>query len=355
MSEDDAEREHDPTPQKLERARRKGDIVRSTELSTAAGYAGLLLAVVMTGRAGVEGIGTRAIALIGLQRTGEEPLIGAAMGGAMRLMLPVLPLFVLPALAVLAALAAQRAIVFAPDKLQPKLSRINPLKNAGQKFGRSGLAEFVKSLAKMLFVSGLLGWFILDRLPELTLAQYRDARLAFAGLMEDFVRFLTLILVMIGGIAALDWFWQRHDFLRRNRMTRQELLDEMKQSDGDPHVKGQRRRRAEAIATQRMLADVPKADVVIVNPTHYAVALRWERGSGRAPVCVAKGVDEVAARIREAASLAGVPIRSDPPAARALHASVDLGQEILPEHFAAVAAAIRFAETMRAKARRRWQ
>ena len=138
-------------------------------------------------------------------------------------------------------------------------------------------------------------------------------------------------------------------------MTRQELLDEMKQSDGDPHVKGQRRRRAEAIATQRMLADVPKADVVIVNPTHYAVALRWDRGSGRAPVCVAKGVDEVAARIREAASLAGVPIRSDPPAARALHASVDLGQEILPEHFAAVAAAIRFAETMRAKARRRWQ
>ncbi|PQV57108.1 flagellar biosynthetic protein FlhB [Defluviimonas denitrificans] len=355
MSEDDAEREHDPTPQRLEEARRKGDIVRSTELLTAAGYAGLLLAVVMTGRAGVEGIGTRAVALIGLQRTGEEPLIGAAMGGAMRLMLPVLPLFVLPALAVLAALAAQRAIVFAPDKLQPKLSRINPLKNAGQKFGRSGLAEFVKSLAKLLFVSGLLGWFILDRLPELTLAQYRDARLAFAGLMEDFVRFLTLILMMIGGIAALDWFWQRHDFLRRNRMTRQELLDEMKQSDGDPHVKGQRRRRAEAIATQRMLADVPKADVVIVNPTHYAVALRWDRGSGRAPVCVAKGVDEVAARIREAASLAGVPIRSDPPAARALHASVDLGQEILPEHFAAVAAAIRFAETMRAKARRRWQ
>jgi flagellar biosynthetic protein FlhB len=102
-----------------------------------------------------------------------------------------------------------------------------------------------------------------------------------------------------------------------------------------------------------MLADVPKADVVIVNPTHYAVALRWDRESRRAPVCVAKGVDEVAARIREAAAMAGVPVRSDPPTARALHASVEIGREILPEHYAPVAAAIRFAEKMRRRARER--
>jgi flagellar biosynthetic protein FlhB len=108
---------------------------------------------------------------------------------------------------------------------------------------------------------------------------------------------------------------------------------------------------AQAIAQNRMMADVPKADVVIVNPTHYAVALKWSRGSRRAPVCLAKGVDHVAARIREAAATAGVPIRSDPPVARALYASIELGQEIRPEHYAAVAAAIRFADAMRRRAR----
>lgn len=137
-------------------------------------------------------------------------------------------------------------------------------------------------------------------------------------------------------------------------MTRQEMLDELKQSEGDPHLRAQRRQRGEAIALNRMMADVPKADVVIVNPTHYAVALRWDRSSGRAPLCVAKGTDIVAGQIREAAAAAGVPIRSDPPTARAIFASVDIGAEIRPEHYAPVAAAIRFAEAMRLKARRRY-
>ena len=121
-------------------------------------------------------------------------------------------------------------------------------------------------------------------------------------------------------------------------------------------MKSQRRQRAQAIAMNRMLADVPKADVIVVNPTHYAVALKWSRKSGRAPVCLAKGVDEAAARIREIAATAGVPIHSDPPTARALHASVETGQEIRPEHYAPVAAAIRFAESMRRRAREgRWR
>jgi flagellar biosynthetic protein FlhB len=136
-------------------------------------------------------------------------------------------------------------------------------------------------------------------------------------------------------------------------MTRKELTDEMKQSEGDPHIKAQRRQKAIEIATKQMIADVAKADVVIVNPTHYAVALKWERGAKRAPLCVAKGVDEVAARIREVAAEAGVPIHSDPPTARALYAAVDIGQEIHPDHYRPVAAAIRFAEKMRRRSRER--
>jgi flagellar biosynthetic protein FlhB len=136
-------------------------------------------------------------------------------------------------------------------------------------------------------------------------------------------------------------------------MTRQEMTEEHKESEGDPHFRAHRRQRGQEIALNRMLQAVPEADVVVVNPTHYAVALKWNRKDRRAPVCVAKGQDEIAARIRERAIEAGVPIHRDPPTARALHAALDVGDEIGREHYQAVAAAIRFAEAMRKKARRR--
>jgi flagellar biosynthetic protein FlhB len=136
-------------------------------------------------------------------------------------------------------------------------------------------------------------------------------------------------------------------------MSHQEIREETKQSEGDPYMKAERRQRGREIATNRMLLDVPKADVVIVNPTHYAVALQWARTRGSAPVCVAKGQDDVALRIREIAAEAKVPIHSDPPTARALHAAVEIGHEIRPEHYRAVAAAIRFADRMRKAARAR--
>ena len=134
-------------------------------------------------------------------------------------------------------------------------------------------------------------------------------------------------------------------------MSHQELREEHKQHEGDPHMKQERRQRAQKIALDQMMAEVPKADVVIVNPTHFAVALKWYREPGSAPVCVAKGVDHMALAIREAAAQAGVPVRHDPPTARALHATTEIGQEIIPEHYRAVAAAIRFAEIMRRRAR----
>lgn len=163
---------------------------------------------------------------------------------------------------------------------------------------------------------------------------------------------LTLALVVAILFAGVDLLWKHFDFRRRNRMTRKEVEDEHKDSEGDPHLKAARRQKAVDLALGSMLADVEKADVVIVNPTHYAVALEWKRGSGKAPVCLAKGVDEVAARIRERAREYKVPIWSDPPCARALHARTKIGEEVPREQFGPVAAAIRFAEAMRAKARR---
>jgi flagellar biosynthetic protein FlhB len=355
MSDDDTEREHEPTQKKLAEARKKGDIARSAEMSVAAAYGGLLLATVFVGPTVLRDIGERALTVMSMPGGDPERALAHGFGGALAMMVPSLPFFAAPALAVLAALLAQRTLIFTPERIVPKLSRINPIANAKQKFGRTGLAEFAKSFAKLVIVSLLLGILVVSELPRMIATQQQDARLSSSVLMSLFTEFLWRVLAVVGCIAILDWLWQRHEFLRRNRMSRQELMDEFKESDGDPQVKGQRRRRAEAIAMRRMMTDVPTADVVIVNPTRYAVALRWDRGSGRAPVCVAKGVDEMAARIREAAAAAGVPIRSDPPCARALYASVDIGREILAEHYAPVAAAIRFAETIRQKARKAWR
>lgn len=355
--EDEAEKEHDPSQRKLDEARRRGEVARSADLGVAAGYGGLLAVAAAGGAASLSAIGGAGMVLLD-QAEALAPLVLAggsapAAGFAGAVALAAAPWFAAPALLVLAALFAQRALIFAPEKLRPRLSRIDPIATAKQKFGRNGLFEFAKSFAKLVLIAALLGWFMAGHLPHILAAQHLDPALATAlllGLVRDF---LFLVLVTAAVLGAADYLWQHFEHRRRNRMSRKELTDEMKESEGDPHVKGRRRQRAWDIATNRMLAEVPQADVVIVNPTHYAVALKWRRGSRRAPVCLAKGTDEVAARIRAAAAGAGVPIHSDPPTARALHASVQIGREILPEHYRAVAAAIRFAERMRRRARER--
>ena len=353
MSEDDEGRDHEPSQKKLEDARARGDIPRSPDLVVAAAFLGLLAACLMTGGQALLDFGSRAKTYMAQAERLTEAGPADIGGWAFALFLPVAPFFLLPGAAALALLLATRGLTFAPEKLQPKFSRLDPIANAGHKFGRSGLFDFAKSTVKLLLAGGLLGWFIADRMSDIVMALRLPAPQVGALLARLLVEFLTLGALMTLGIGGVDFLWQRFEFLRRNRMTRQEMMDEFKQSEGDPHMKGQRRRRAQEIATNRMLADVVKADVVIVNPTHYAVALKWNRKAGRAPVCLAKGTDEIAARIREAAAAAGVPIHSDPPTARMLYAVIDIGRQIRPEHYAPVAAAIRYAERMRKRARDR--
>ncbi len=357
MSDDDTEKEHEPTQQKLDEARKRGELVRSAEISVAASYSGFLIAAVGFGAASLTSFGSHLMVLLDqsdqLSRLFLSGETGAVFGALGSIFGSVSILFLLPPVFVLAVLFAQRVIVFAPEKLMPKISRINPVSNAVQKFGRGGLFEFVKSFAKLVIIAIVLGDFLLSRMNQILMTQYQTPAMASATLLQLSVEFVSIVLIISIVMSAIDYLWQRAEHIRRNRMSRQELIDEMKQSEGDPHMKAQRRQRGIEIATNRMLADVPKADVVIVNPTHYAVALKWERGTGHAPSCLAKGVDEVAARIREAANEAGIPIHSDPPTARALFASIEVGQEIRPEHYKAVAAAIRFAEKMRRRARER--
>ena len=357
--EDDGNKTHEPTQHKLDEARRKGEIARSADLMTAGAYAGLLLAMLAGGAGAVQTAGTAlgvlleradALAPLMLDRGTAAAPVGGLLG---RIAAGFWPFFALPAALALLAALAQRAFVVAPEKLQPKWSRIDPVQNAKNKYGPSGLFEFAKSLAKLVAFSAVLAGFLALRLSEMAGSLHGDPRIVGALMMRIVVAFTIVVLVVSALIGAVDYLWQHHDHLRRNRMSHREVKEEHKQHEGDPHLKQERRQRGQRIAGAQMMAEVPKADVVIVNPTHYAVALKWSRAPGSAPVCVAKGVDHVALRIREVAQTDGVPVHADPPTARALHATTETGAEIAPEHYHAVAAAIRFAEAMRRRARAR--
>lgn len=357
QDEEDTEKEHEPTQKRLDDARARGEVPQSPELVGAAVYGGFVLACLVSGPGALVAVGNLGEVLLGqadrlstlMMAGGAAPLLGLLHG----IGVATAPLFLLPAAAAILALIGQRALVFAPEKLAPRLDRISPLKNFGHKFGREGLFEFAKSTVKLAIIAVVLGVFLVQRFDEMLPPMQLAAAAGMVVLLRLAMAFLAIVLLVAVVLGAIDLVWQRAQFTRRNRMSRQELLDEMKQSEGDPHLKAQRRQRGEAIATNRMLLDVPRADVVIVNPTHYAVALTWSREAGAAPVCVAKGMDGVAAMIRTRAIEAGVPIHSDPPTARALHATVEIGHEIRPDQYRAVAAAIRFSEAMRRKAKAR--
>lgn len=355
---EETEKTFDATPQKLLEARKKGEVAKSNDLLSAAGYAGLLIAFLMNGSDSVRQVGTAMMVLLD-QADALAPLFfGAAVAPPMAgMMMPViwgfLPFFIFPAAAVILAALAQRALVFAPSKLAPKLSRLSLITNAKNKFGRDGIFEFVKSFTKLLVYSVVVALFIEARMPEMIAVMQQGAHQVLGLMAELCVTFLVIVVLVSGIIGAIDAVWQHFSHLRKNRMSHKEIMDENKNNEGDPYLKQERRQRAMTIAQNQMMADVPTADVVIVNPTHYAVALKWSRAPGEAPVCVAKGVDEVAHIIREKAQAAGVPIHSDPPTARTLFAAVQIGEQIAPDFYGAVAAAIRFAETIRRKAKAR--
>lgn len=353
--EDDDDKQFEPSQKKLNDARKRGEIPRSLDLTAAAAYGGFALAITFGGGMILQAFGQTSMVILGqsdrlaplILAEGAAPTAGifAAYG------MGTLPLILAPAAAVLALLFAQSAILFTPEKLEFKLSRISPLATAKEKFGLHGLFEFFKNSAKMVIVGVILGLQLIADAPEVLGSLSLEPAAIMGILLKMFQSFVFLVLVIAAVFGGVDYLWQRARHMKQNRMSRQEMTDEMKDSEGDPHVKMHRRQKGQEIATNQMLADVKTADVIIVNPTHYAVALKWSRAKGAAPICVAKGVDEIAAKIREKAAEAGLPLHSDPPTARAIFATVGLGEQILPEHYRAVAAAIRFAERMRKRAK----
>ncbi len=350
---------YEASQKKLEDARKKGNIVRSTDLNTTAGYAGLVLALLIWGRDMMADFGGHLMGFFSghLWQAVTHPQngSGALIGGAVfDTLVSVLPVFLVPAILVLLSLAVQRAYVFYGGNLEMKLSRISLVSNFKKKFGRRGLFEFFKSFLKLLLYTGALIWFLIDREDEILASQALESRQVIVLMCDIALRFLMVALAISASVGVVDYLFQRDEHLRSMRMSHRELMDELKESEGDPALKQKRRQRAMEIARSQMLNDVKEADVVIVNPEHYAVALKWERGKKHsAPSCVAKGVDELAASIRRLAGDHKIPLFPDPPTARSLYATVEIGEEIDEQHYKAVAAAIRFADEMRKK--RRWR
>jgi flagellar biosynthetic protein FlhB len=259
----------------------------------------------------------------------------------------VLPFVTMVAVAVGAHLL-QRPFVFNPEKAAPNFEKLNPMNGFTRLFGRQALVQFGKGLLKICLIATAVFWVLWperQRLPALI-----DLPMSVSlGLVQDLLLSILMItLIVFGVVAVLDYLYQYWERQQRLLMSRQEIKDEFKQSEGDPHVKGRLRQIRHEKARQRMMAAVPTASVVVTNPTHYAVALRYEAGMA-APMVVAKGVELLALKIREIATQNNVPIVENPPLARALYATVDIDEAVKPEHYKAVAQIIGYVMRLRGK------
>lgn len=349
------ERSLEATPHKLERARRQGEVPQSRDALTVGVYAGFLFALVGFGDTMAAAFGDVMIPFLAqadqLLRLDTAPALAALGSGlVIEILTATAPLVLLPALGVALALAAQRCVVVAGARVRPRWNRLSLIANAKQRFGPKGLVEFGKTLVKLATVSGLIGWVLWTEAADVVVLALTDVRALGPQLIEAVLSLLVPVLVMSVAIASVDWLWQQADHRRRQRMTPQEFKDEQKETDVNQHFKQVRRDRAVTIATNRMLQEVPAADVVISNPTHFAVALAWDRGrAGSAPRCVAKGVDEIAQTIKRLAGEHGVPVIENRPLARSLYDLVEVGGEIRVEHYRAVAAALHYAAWQRSR------
>lgn len=352
---DQSERTEEPTDKKLDDALKRGDVAKSQEVSTWFVLTGATLIILIFSGSITSNLSNSFGALFGNLDTirvdsysirnifTRVTMVAVAAIG--------LPLLVL-VIAALVGNLVQHRLVWSLDPIKPKASKISPLSGFKKLFSAQSLINFLKGLVKLAIVSGVMfaiAWPERDRLDALMTI---DPGLILVTVREMALKLLGGVVLVMTIVAALDYAWQRHSWHKRLRMSFKELKDEYKQAEGDPHVKAKIRQVRAERGRQRMMQQVPEATVVVTNPTHYAVALKYEAGMA-APVCVAKGVDQVALKIREIAGEHDIPIVENPPLARTLHAAIEVNAQIDPEHFKAVAQIIGY--VMQTKKKSGWR
>lgn len=340
---DESQKTEEPTQKRLDDARKKGDAVRSQDVPIWFMMMAILVLILASGP---------------LMRMIARPLVSLLDhphafrledGGAMVLtsallwtFMPVVGIiFGVLTLFALSGHLIQNRPAWTAEKIKPKLSKLSPLEGLKRVFGPQGWMNVFKSLFKLLAIAGALVFAIA---PDLSLIDHAGGMdfIQLSEAIKDIAsRLLIATLVVVGIIAAIDYIFQKQQFDKKMKMSRQEIKDEHKQSDGDPMVKAKIRQLRHQKSQQRMMAAVPNATVIITNPTHYSIALRYDDETP-APICVAKGVDEVALRIREVAEENKIPLIENPPLARALYARMEVDDVIPREHYEAVAKIVSF-------------
>jgi flagellar biosynthetic protein FlhB len=340
-----ASRTEEPTPRKLEQARAQGDVPRTPDLSSVLALAGAASVLAIGG-----GMFCRNLAMALLPFIAHPEAISLSGGGGVEVAryagkaaAPIILAALLAAgLAGAAGGLLQTGIMFTPSKLKVDWGKVSPMSGLKRVFGLDGLIQFAKSIVKVAMTAAV-AWYVLK--PHLSELQ-NLAELDPLSILPFCADILRRMVVAIGAlllvIAGADWMIQKQRFMARMRMTKEEIKEDFKQSEGDPHVKAKQKQIRADRARRRMMANVPKATVVIMNPTHYAVALKYVQGEDDAPQCLAKGMDSLALKIRAIAEEAGVPVIEDAPLARALYATVEIDDIIPPAHYQAVAKVIGF-------------
>jgi len=341
MSEhDDQERTEQPSEKRLKEAREKGDVPRSRDLSGAIVVLAGVSALLANGQNAMGHV--RKLYGLGLSYDREALFSGVLPARAFHQAIfeawdIFAPVAMATMLGVFAAPALLGGLSFSGTALQPKFDRLNPIEGIGRIFALRGLVELAKSLLKLVLIGAVLALVLAKWQPELMATGRGDVRGGIGlalGLLGRGALLFGSVLAVIGGADAL---YQKFDHTKRLRMTRQELKDEAKDSEGDPHIKGRIRQTQMQMSRRRMMEKLPEADVVITNPTHFAVALKYDEARMGAPRVIAKGVDELAQQIRLIAANHHVPMVEAPPLARALYATTKLDREIPAGLYVAVA------------------
>jgi flagellar biosynthetic protein FlhB len=347
-----SQKTEDPTARKLEKGRERGQVAISQEV----GHWGILLG----GAAGVLFLAPwmmRQLTLTSkalIEQAGTLPTDGPYLNRLFAQVSWEMLIVLAPILGLLVTIAlglqlAQSGFIWAPERVEPDLHKLSPVRGLKRLFSLRSLVEFTKGIVKLTLVAAVAFGLALPVLSDLAIIPAKDVGVALDRTHLIAIRLAVGTIAVLTVIAGLDYAYQKYSFLRQMRMTKQELKDEHKQTEGDPMVRARIRRIRTERARRRMMAKVPKADVVITNPTHYAVALEYKMETMPAPRLVAKGVDSLAKRIREVAEENEVPIVENPPLAQALYATVDLDEEIPTEHYKAVAEVIGYVMRLKGK------
>ena len=351
MAESGAERTEQATPKRLEEARKKGQIPRSTELSMAAVCIAAAAAIYTMGDAAAGKLAELmrgSLTLSAQQSVGEGVVWPALMDAGLRALWIILPILGATFIAALAAPLAIGGWNFSGQALMPKFSKLNPAAGLGRMFSARGTVELGKGIAKV-FVVSMIAWVLLKGMTPQMMglsSEPLQGAISHAAALAGY----SLLVLCFGlvAIAAFDVPFQLWQHAKDLRMTREEVREEYKESEGSPETRGRIREAQRALARGRMLQDVPKADVVITNPTHFAVALRYDEAKNRAPIVVAKGTELLALKIREIATENHVPIVEAPPLARALHKSVEIGHEVPAALYVTVAQVLTYVYQLKA-------